>query len=106
MRWTVTLTAEAEEDLQQSHDYYERQGTGLGRRFLNDVRRSLDVLEEMPTIFGEIVPGVRFHMADPFQQVVYYVVLGDTVHVIGVIHAKRDPNIWKERWRSFREQAE
>ena len=106
MSWTVKLTAEAEEDLQRSYDYYERQGTGLGQRFLNEVRHSLDVLEEMPTIFGEILPGVRFQLVEPFQQVVYYVVLGNTVHVIGVIHAKRDPNIWKERWTSFRNRDE
>lgn len=106
MSWTVRLTAEAEADLQKSHDYYERQGTGLGQRILNDVRHSLDVLEEMPTIFGEILPGVRFQVVDPFQQVVYYVVLGSTVHVIGVIHAKRDPEIWKERRKAFFDQAE
>lgn len=106
MRWTVKLTAEAEADLEQSYDYYERQGAGLGQRFLNDVRHSLDILEEMPTIFGEILPGVRFQVVEPFQQVVYYVVLGNTVHVIGVIHAKRDPKIWKERRKTFFEQAE
>ncbi len=51
MSWTVRFTAEAEADLQQSYDWYERQG-------------------------------------------------------IGVIHAKRDPKIWKDRWRRFREPTD
>ncbi len=106
MSWTVKLTSNAEADLELSHDYYERQGAGLGLRFLTAVRHSLDILEELPTIFGEILPGVRFQVVEPFQQVVYYVVLGDTVHVIGVIHAKRDPNIWKMRRKTFLNQAE
>ena len=106
MSWQVKLTDEAEADLQQTYDYYDRERAGLGLRFLNAVRSSLELVEEMPLNFGEIIPDVRFHLVDPFQQVVYYVVLDDTVHVIGVIHAKRDPRVLKERWKGFFDQAE
>ena len=106
MSWQVRLTEDAESDLERTYDYYEGQRAGLGLRFLATVRKSLEVLEEMPLIFGEIIPDVRFHLVDPFQQVIYYVVLDDTVHVIGVIHAKRDPRVLNERWKGFFDQAE
>lgn len=55
------------------------------------------MLETHPTIFAEVVPEVRALLVNRFPYVAYFMAIEATIHVIGVIHASRDPMIWQSR---------
>ncbi len=102
MTWNIQISPDAEDDIQEAYDWYERKRRGLGERFLRNLRESLKVLETQPTIFAELITDVRFLLVDQFPYAIYYVTIDNDVHVAGVIHTSRDPAIWKLRISGIR----
>ena len=89
----ATLRPEAEEDLESAAHWYEERRQGLGGRLLHTTGLIAENPRRYPRIHGEIRRAVtpRF----PFG--VFYLMEGDAVVVVAVMHASRDPARWKER---------
>ena len=93
----VIIRPEAEEDIRTTHDALEQVQAGLGRRFVGRVREVLERVESMPELHGVVWEDVRAARVKQFRYVVYYVVFGDRVEVIAVLHGARDPSLWQSR---------
>ena len=102
MTWNILIAPDAEDDIQEAYDWYERKRRGLGERFLRQLRESLKVLEAHPTILTEIISGVRFLLVAKFPYAIYYLTIDHDVHMAGVIHTSRDPAVWKLRVSELR----
>jgi len=52
---------------------------------------------ENPDQYPEVRPGLRRARIPSFPYGVYFTVVGETVSVVGVIHARRHPQRWSTR---------
>jgi toxin ParE1/3/4 len=93
----LIISREAEADLAEAKEWYERQGAGLGRRLLRCVEEALDRIRLLPESYREVVPGVRRAMVRRFPYGVYYRFEHDTITVIAIYHFKRDPRGRQDR---------
>ena len=97
MSLQVHVRAEAEADLAQAFDWYERQRTGLGHEFLAQVRQAFRQVVASPTHHPFAHRHVRRALLRRFPYKVFYFVEAGSMTVIGVVHAKRDPAVWQSR---------
>lgn len=77
--------------------YYEKQLTGLGKRFYNNFLASLHTIQQKPFTHSFVKEPVRRFKIEKFPYKIFYVVTDDTVNVIGLSHAKRSNAFVKRR---------
>jgi plasmid stabilization system protein ParE len=95
----LIVRSEARQDVADAADWYDRQLSGLGDRFVGEYIDALTRIESAPLSFGmlETVPGVpNLHRCQihKFPYVVVFRVLPAEVLVVAVIHTSRDEGFW------------
>jgi toxin ParE1/3/4 len=84
-------------------DWYERQRSGLGLRFLDVVQTTVNRASRFPRIgtpVGADQPGsvsLRAMSLGGFPWTLAYEVVGESIVVLAVFHQRRLPNYWLER---------
>jgi plasmid stabilization system protein ParE len=81
-------------DLAAGFEYYERQGAGLGERFLAAMESAFDAIERYPTMFSSVHGDVRRAIVTGFPYAVFYRVEKQRTVVLTVLHTARDPKLW------------
>lgn len=97
MSLPVVIRPEAEQDLIEARDWYNRRSPGSGDELLKAVSTVLDRLEEMPELYAVVWKNVRRCRTGRFPYVIYYRVFSDRVEVMAVLHGSRDPSVWRSR---------
>lgn len=100
MRLPLIVRASAESDIQNCHDDFEAIRVGLGIRFISRVREAFEQIEAMPEMYGVVWHDVRAARLKQFRHFVYYVVLGNRIEVLAVMHDARHDSAWKSRVES------
>ena len=72
----------------------KRAAWGLGSEFESALELQLRRLEQTPELYAEIVTGVRRALLPRFPYGVFFVIRGDLVHLLAVIHNVRNPKRW------------
>jgi plasmid stabilization system protein ParE len=99
----VELHPEARAEVRAAALWYEERRPGSGDRFIERVDEVLRRLVEAPAIYpvwpGTDVGPLAVHKAvlDQFPYVVAFELHTDSVLVLAVAHAKRQPLYWLER---------
>ena len=86
---------EAQININEAAVWYEQRETGLGQRFVDEIRQSLKSISMLPLRFPVIENGVRRLLLSRFPYAVYFLVGSDRVVVIAVLHQHRAPEIWR-----------
>lgn len=81
----------------EAFEWYEDRKTGLGYEFLKETRAVLKQVEENPLRHAQIYRHARRALIRRFPYKVFYTFESQKIEVIGVLHAKRDPQIWQGR---------
>lgn len=97
MAFSFLVRPEAEQDLSEAFQWYERQRTGLGHDFLLQVDAGFRFLERTPLVFPEIYRGIRRHLIKRFPYKIFYIVEESTVVILAVVYGGRDPQWIKKR---------
>ena len=84
-------------DIQEIREDYERLSSDLAERFSSELLRVLEQIESMPTIYAPVDLNCRQVCLHRFPQVVTYMIDGETVVILAVLHGHRDPQLWKRR---------
>ena len=92
----VNLPA-AEDDVDQAYKHYERERPGLGDRFLEALRDTVDRICENPQLHGVVRRDIRAALLKRFPYVVYYRDRGHDVLIIAVQHGRRSSRGWRKR---------
>ena len=87
----------AERDIQSAYDWYESQEPGVGERFLEAVRKRLEMIREFPESCPIIYRDVRRAVVSRFPYLIFYVVRRTRIAVLAVLHASRSPATWPRR---------
>ncbi|MGE5341545.1 MAG: type II toxin-antitoxin system RelE/ParE family toxin [Candidatus Omnitrophota bacterium] len=97
MNYQIIIRPEAEKDLSESYRWYQEKVPGLGSEFLRCVDSALDLITKSPKLYQEVYKNIRRAIIHRFPYEIFYVIKGDTVIVLAVFHAKRNPKILEKR---------
>jgi plasmid stabilization system protein ParE len=97
MTLPVVFRSEAEVDVLETRDYYERQRSNLGEQFADALDEVVSLIAAQPELFAVVFRTVRRTKLRRFPYVIYYRLLTDRVEIIAVLHGHRHPRTWKRR---------
>jgi len=95
--YILKLKAEVYNDIKIAYDWYESQRIGLGEDFLLTLEESYSKIIRTPKMYQLIYRTVRRKLLRRFPYGLFFVLRGDEVIVIAVMHTKRKPSDWNER---------
>jgi len=93
----VVIQAEAEADINDAYQWYESQRKGLGESFLLCIEEALSRVSRTPLIYAIVYKNIRRVLIHRFPFGVFYIEGEKHITVLAVLHARRNPQTWKER---------
>jgi plasmid stabilization system protein ParE len=87
----------ARNELDDAVDWYEMEQSGLGQRFLAEIRSVLKRITVFPDSCTAISPGLRRCLTRKFPYMLVYGIEEGTVVIVAVAHMHRAPQYWKGR---------
>jgi len=96
----LLVQPEAEADLAEAYRWYEAQRAGLGLEFLAAVDRALERIADQP-LRRRRLSRHPAHLLAAIPYVVFHVMRSDRVHVLAVLHERRNPRIARNRVSRF-----
>ena len=97
MTLPIVVRPEAQADLLESRDWYQRRRPGLGDEFAAVVEEFLRAIAAAPETHAKAFQEVRRGKLRRFPFVVYYRVLVGRVEILAVLHGSRSPRTWQSR---------
>ncbi|HYG60961.1 MAG TPA: type II toxin-antitoxin system RelE/ParE family toxin [Thermoanaerobaculia bacterium] len=93
----LVLRRAAKLDLVEAYRWYEEQRPGLGESFRAEVKAVLATLQAHPQLFPRVGPRIRRATTGQFPYGIFYLIDGETIRVLAILHRARDPEIWRSR---------
>ncbi len=93
----VIILPEAEGDLAQAYQWYEKQVDGLGSEFLLCVDACIRSIARSPKIHQKVHKNIRRALVRRFPYGIFFIEESGHINVLAVFHARRDPTIWQSR---------
>jgi plasmid stabilization system protein ParE len=90
MRFTLRVLAEAESEITEIGNWYQRQQSGLGVDFLTRLGDALELIRQRPRSFPEIEPEIRRAVMKRFPYAIFFAVVGRQITVLRVRHVARE----------------
>ena len=94
MAFRLKFSTRALRETGKAKEWYELQSTGLGEEFIAAMELQLKRLEQAPLLYAEVIHGVRRALLPRFPYGLFYVVRGNLIHVLAVLHDVRNPKQW------------
>lgn len=91
MTYTVVVRAAAQAEAAKAFLWYERRSRGLGDRFADSLKASLDQLTRNPNLQVQ-KKDFRYVLLEKFPYRVVFVIEGTTVYVYQIRHTSRMPS--------------
>lgn len=99
----VIFKPEAERDLARAYRWYEERDIGLGAEFMRALDSCVHQIQRQPEMYPIAHKNVRQGVTRRFPYSIFYLVQDETIYIVAVFHASRDPQIWRDRiLKSFR----
>ncbi len=86
----IRLLETAKEDLREGWNFYDRQSTGLGDYFLDNIQNDIQSLMSYAGIHS-ISNGFYRMLAKRFPFAVYYLLKNDMIEIYAILDCRRDP---------------
>ena len=93
----MIIRPEAKADLLDIFRWYQEQRQGLGHDFKLCVDEVISKIQRNPLTHKKIFQNVRRSITKRFPFGVFYLVEGEKIIILAVLHARRDPAKWKNR---------
>jgi toxin ParE1/3/4 len=93
----VIYHPEAELELIEAAQFYEKRVPTLGAQFLDAADDALGVIQQAPERWRIIEADVRRYLMPRFPYAVYYRILPDSLRVLAFKHHSRHPDYWRHR---------
>ena len=90
----LIVRTDAEYDIQQAYQWYERKQPGLGEDFLEQVAQLLRQISNNPFLYSCIYQQLRRASTRKYPYSAYFIVEDDKIIVLRVLHQKRSPELW------------
>ena len=93
----LIVRPEAEAELVEAFDWYESRTPGLGLDFVRAVDSLFNSILRNPLAYPVVYKTVRRGLTRRFPYEAFFLIQPDTVVILAVFHAKRNPKSWQER---------
>jgi plasmid stabilization system protein ParE len=95
----VIVRVEAQQELDEAADWYERRRPGLGVEFVGAIDTALDAIAATPEAWPHWQSGYpyRKYVLRRFPFVVFFTVDSSGIQIVAFAHAKRRPGYWLRR---------
>lgn len=99
MKYYVSISEDAENDLDESFIWYEIQRVGLGNLFYKSVNQSINTILKNPRSFQKVHKNIRKILTKKVPYCIYYFINENqnAIKVIAIIHSRRFSKVWKSR---------
>lgn len=87
----------ADLDIEAAFQWHEKEQSGLGVEFLDELRATYGRIVEGPFKYQHLRSGIRRALLRRFPYAVYFAVEETVIVVLAVLHASRDPAEWQRR---------
>jgi toxin ParE1/3/4 len=91
------LRPAAAADVEGAYRWYENQRAGLGEEFPAVVQAGLELIAAHPLAAPVVHRDTRRLLLRRFPYGVFYRFVKDEIVVVGCLHAKRNPRVWRGR---------
>ena len=95
--YRLEISEEAENDFDNSYEYYYDDSPNLADTFFQRINASLEIITKSPLSFQVIHKTLRKFTVKKFPSIIYYQVVDCTIQIIAIFHTSRNPKIWTER---------
>ncbi len=93
------ILPEAKRDIEKAFRHYRNLSIELGEAFTDRLEYCLNKIRDNPHTYGILRKSAKAATLKRFPYVVYFQVTTEIVRVVAVLHAKRNPRIWRKRLR-------
>jgi len=90
MKYDLEVKDEARKEIIKAYLYYEKEQTGLGERFLTNLDKYFNRIENNPNHFPEKRPPYREAFMQVFHYLIIYEISENNIVVYSVFHTRRD----------------
>ena len=97
MSLELVIRPEAEADVLEGFRWYNEQLPGLGQEFLVEIDRALESIQSYPEANRKLYREYRRCLMRRFPYSIFYVIHAEKIVVFGILHAARDPRLWRKR---------
>ena len=96
MKAKKVISTYAKADLSDISKWYEKQQKGLGRRFLNEMKESIETISKIPQGFSVRYDDNRIYYTKTFPYGIHYQYIAskNEIHIKAIFHTARNPQIW------------
>ncbi|MHB8165876.1 MAG: type II toxin-antitoxin system RelE/ParE family toxin [Sulfuricella sp.] len=94
MAFRLKFSSRALHEIGEAQEWYELQNPGLGEEFIAAMELQLKRLAQAPLLYAEAIPSVRRALLPRFPYGLFYVVRGNLIHVLAVLHDAHSPSRW------------
>ena len=103
MKYKIKVLSETINDIDEAFLWYELNQIGLGDKFIRSIDEAFETISINPSGYIRIYREIRRILLHKFPYGVYYLadIEKKEISVIGIIHFKRNPRIWKHRAKKF-----
>jgi hypothetical protein len=92
-----TFHPEANFELEQTVDFYEKQQLNLGLEFLAEVYSTIKRIIEFPDAYPAFSKNTHRCLTNRFPFSIIYQIKQNEIFIVAVTHLARKPGYWKER---------
>lgn len=93
----LRVLAPAQEELREAVEFYGMRRTGLGRSFLDEVKRGYAQLKRDPLIGSPVEHDERKYVLQRYPYNLIYRIEEDTVVILALAHHSRNYGYWRTR---------
>ena len=97
MDYVLLLRPEARLDLLDAFLWYQDQQAGLGHNFKLCIDDALSKLVKHPLFYKKVHNSIRRIIIKKFPFGIFYIMSGNKIIVLAVLHARRNPVKWENR---------
>ena len=104
MTRAVTFRPQARDDIDSALSWYGDERPALALAFAESLDAVIERISETPLQFPAVHGEVRRALLGRFPYAVFFVMVPDQIHVLGVLHLHRNPDTRKGRKSSVDER--
>jgi toxin ParE1/3/4 len=93
----LVLRPPVEREIDEAARWYEERQPGLREQFIAAVGGAFARIAGNPRLYPLVHLDIHRASLRRFPYGVYYVLIGEDVHVIAVVHDARHPSVWRRR---------
>ena len=93
----VRFRSVADTEIAEALAWYHERSPDAARRLMAAIDAAVEAVAAAPERFPQVSPTLRRVAVPEFPYRLYYRVFPEVISIVGCVHVRRDPNVWRRR---------